>query len=302
MPGLLKSVIITGGTSIGRLAFANCDGLTSISIPESVTSIGERAFVGCSGLEIIDVNENNTTYHSEGNCLIETASKKLVFAYKNFIIPNNGSVTGIGDYAFYGCDGLTSITIPDSVTSIGNSAFSWCSGLTSITIPDNLTSIGRSAFSWCSGLTSITIPDSVTNIGEEAFDNCSGLEMIDVNENNTVYHSKGNCLIETASKTLILGFKNSIIPDDGSVTRIGEKAFYNCTGLTSITIPMSVTFIGKGAFYGCSNLTSMAFVCTTGWSKAQSENWGSTSIVVTNASTNANNLKADSYNFWKRTV
>ena len=94
------------------------------------------------------------------------------------IIPpdiNGTNVTTIGDGAFNGCSGLTSITIPDGVTGIGDWAFSSCSGLTSITIPDSVTSIGRSAFYNCVGLTSIAIPNSVTSIGGNALKGCSGL-------------------------------------------------------------------------------------------------------------------------------
>ena len=82
------------------------------------------------------------------------------------------SVTSIGNSAFYGCSGLTSITIPNSVTSIGDAALTLCSGLTSVTIPNSVTSIGNSAFYGCSGLTSITIPNSVTSIGKFTFYNC----------------------------------------------------------------------------------------------------------------------------------
>ena len=88
------------------------------------------------------------------------------------------SVTSIGNYVFWHCSGLTSVTIPNSVTSIGNYAFSGCSGLTSITIPNSVTSIGYSAFSGCSGLTSVTIPNSVTSIGGYAFSGCSGLTSV----------------------------------------------------------------------------------------------------------------------------
>ena len=72
-----------------------------------------------------------------------------------------------------------------------------------------------------------------------------------------MFHSAGNCLIQTESKTLILGCQNSVIPDDGSVTSIGSNAFYNCSGLTRITIPDSVTSIGDHAFYNCDGLTSI---------------------------------------------
>ena len=131
-----------------------------------------------------------------------------------------------------------------------------------------VTSIGERAFSWCTGLTSVTIPDSVTSIGKYAFYSCTGLTSITVAKGNTKYHSAGNCLIETKSKTLIAGCKNSIIPTDGSVTSIGWNAFDGCTGLTSITIPDSVTSIGDDAFSGCIGLTSVTIgnsVTSIGW-------------------------------------
>ncbi len=149
------------------------------------------------------------------------------WATGDLVIPatiNGYSVTSIGNYAFYECSGLTSVTIPNSVTSIDSYAFGGCSGLTSVTIPNSVTSIGSIAFGGCSGLTSITIPNSVTSIGYEAFRGCSGLTSV-------------------------------TIPN--SVTSIGDAAFANCSGLTSITIPNSVTSIGYEAFQGCSGLTSL---------------------------------------------
>ena len=83
------------------------------------------------------------------------------------------SVTSIGGFAFSGCTGLTSVTIPNSVTSIGQEAFEYCSGLTSITIPNSVTSIGWWAFNKCIGLTSVAIGNSVAGIGDYAFNGCS---------------------------------------------------------------------------------------------------------------------------------
>ena len=167
------------------------------------------------------------------------------------------SVTCIGNEAFWGCSELTSVNIPGSVTNIADWAFGFCSGLTSVNIPNSVTNIGDSAFAFCSGLTSINIPDSVTNIGDSAFDDCSGLTSINVETGNTIYDSRNNCnaIIETATNTLITGCKNTTIPN--SVTSIGDDAFWGCNGLTSINIPDSVTSIGDEAFCHCSGLRSI---------------------------------------------
>ena len=239
-----------------------------------VTSIGDSAFAGCTGLTSITIPYG---------------------------------VTNIGSYAFELCSSLTSITIPDGVTIIGDRAFYECSRLTSVEFGENskLTRIGSSAFSGCSSLTSITIPASVTIIGESAFFECSSLENITVSKGNTVYHSAGNCLIETASKTLIAGCKTSVIPADGSVTIIWEDAFYGCSSLTSITIPDSVTSIGRRAFYGCSSLTSVTFKNTSGWKVSTSSSFDSYNNIssddLANTSTAAKYLR-DTYcsYYWER--
>ena len=136
-------------------------------------------------------------------------------------------VTSIGEYAFFYCDGLTSITIGNSVMRIEEHAFEGCSSLTSVTIPNSVTSIGGSAFSGCSSLTSITIPNSVTSIGDQAFYDCSGLTSVTI----------GN-----------------------SVTSIGDQAFWGCSSLTSITIPNSVTSFGDRAFDGVNWRTVVSLI------------------------------------------
>ena len=222
--GLTSVTIPNSVTSIGNYAFFNCSGLTSVTIPNSVTTIGEFAFAYCSGLTSVIFNAEKCT--------------KMISAFSD-------------------CTNLTSLTIGDKVTIIPNFAFPHCSKLTSVTIPNSVTSIGDSAFNGCSGLSSVTIGNSVTSIGKYAFHNCSGLTSVVVDKDNSTYDSRNNCnaIIETSTNNLIVGCKNTIIPN--SVTSIGDCAFYNCSGLTSVTIPNSVTFIGKYAFEDCSGLTKL---------------------------------------------
>ena len=139
-------------------------------------------------------------------------------------------VTGIDVGAFYGCTGLTTVTIPNSVTGIGGGAFSGCTGLTSVTIPNSVTYIGDGAFLYCSGLTSVAFnADSCTSAGSGAFINCP----------NITNFTFGN-----------------------NVKVIPAYLCYTLSGLTSVTIPDAVTSIGGAAFYGCSGLTAITSMGT----------------------------------------
>ena len=253
----LKSIEIPGSvTSIGKYAFTFCMKLTEIRISNSVTSIGEGSFAGCFGIKSLTVDSGNAVYDSRDNCnaVIETASNTLIS----------------------GCD---ISVIPNSVTTIGNNAFSCC-GFTSIEIPSSVTTIGDYAFDICLNLKSVVIPASVTHIGNKVFNGNYAIESVIVDSDNTVYDSRDNCnaLIETASNTLILGCKNTVIPN--SITTIGKMAFGACnfasitipnsvttiddmaftaSTLTSITIPGSVTSMGEHVFYDCPYLESVTF-------------------------------------------
>ena len=204
----------------------------------------------------------SNTYDSEKEC---------------WVIKFDGDVTTIGEWAFYACSSLTSVTIPDSVTTIGCEAFSGCSSITSVTIPDSVTTIGLGAFACCSklrefngkyasedgrcliidgtlnsfaigcGVTEYTIPDSVTTIGLQVFSHCSSLTSVTIPDSVTSIGE--GAFYECSSLTSVT------IPD--SVTKIGIEAFFNCTNLKNITIPDSVTSIEYSAFSLCSSLTSV---------------------------------------------
>ena len=221
----IKQIEIENGvTSIGNCAFRDCNSLSSITIPNSVTSIGTDAFAHCYNLSSVT-------------------------------IPS--SVTSIGDMVFMCCYGLTSIIVQkdnlkydsrnDCNAIIETNSNTLIAGCKKTVIPNSVTNISGYAFYGCSSLTSITIPGSVTSVGDNAFFSCTKLTNITVGKGNKKYDSRNNCnaIIETNSNTLIVGCKNTVIPN--SVTSIGKNAF-NGSDISSINIPNYVTSIASSAF------------------------------------------------------
>ncbi len=274
IPESLKTVVITKDKIIADDAFAECEGITSITLPESLEKIGDEAFENCVSLESIIIPKEVVTI---GNRAFYGCSslKSVVFSEKSLL-------TVIGDSAFCDCVSLESINIPERVETIYSWTFSNCVSLESVSIPQNVTSIGMGAFegctklarvelaengvlesigylvfSGCSSLESITLPKSVTDIANGAFEYCSALSSIEVDEDNSNYYSLDNCLIRIHDRTLILGCKNSVIPDYASIEAIEDYAFKGCLGLESVTVPEGVVEIGCFAFEDCASLREM---------------------------------------------
>ena len=240
--GVLEAYQGTGGAvqiphgvrKIGDEAFRLCTAMTSLVIPETVTEIGNGAFEGCTKLQTLTIPK---------------------------------SVRRIGDGAFCFCTGLSSIEV-QADNPVYHSAGSCliktktgtlvqgCNGSV-IPTDGSVCAIADEAFFGCTGLCAISIPACVTSIGEGAFSCCTSLAQIVVENGNPVYHSAGNCIIETATKTLIQGCYLSVIPRDGSVCTIGEGAFRGTMALSQLTLPEGIATIGDSAFKGCTALTSI---------------------------------------------
>lgn len=268
----------------GNLEMIKFKNLKSMTVPSTLTSFnispivnskfyndesnwdeGHVLYVG--GMLVYDNEELSDYAIREGTTAINDSVFNSV-EMNSLYVPE--SVKYVSPDSFNNCK-IGQITLPatlietfkdvkfDSITVTGEgeipeSAFAGRSSLTKVIISDGVTSIGDGAFRSCSSLTSVSISASVTNIGNNVFEDCHSLSDITVEEGNSTYKSAGNCLIDKSTKTLIKGFKTSIIPDDGSVTSIGAYAFAGLSTLESIAIPDGVTKIGEYAFYDCDAL------------------------------------------------
>lgn len=229
---LTEVVVPATIAEIGEDAFRSALNLQTVRISEGVTSIGESAFLGC----------NNLTY---------------VF------LPD--SLRTIGPFAFASCTALTSLFVPEGVRSIGTCAFYSCGQLTDIFLGEGLEELDLSAFYGCDGLTTLSLPASVRSITRDRCDSIRqltgihNLKRIVVAEGNAVYDSREDCnaIIETESGTLLLGCEETRIPK--GVTKIGERAFWDCKELRSLTIPEGVEEIGPFAFLCCTQLSWVSF-------------------------------------------
>ena len=240
----LTSVTIPNSvTQIEIFAFENCTSLTSMTIPNGVTQIEYQAFKNCTNLESVTISDS--VKYIGGDAFYGT---KWLDQQRE----QNGPLVVVNNILIDGKKASGEVSIPEGVTKIGDFAFEGCDNLTSVTIPDSVTFIGRSAFEGCRKLISASIPSSVTSTGDSIFKNCTSLELVNIPASVNV--------IWPATFLNCTSLKSVTIP--ASVEIINNLAFYGCTSLQSVTIPKSVKYIRVQAFRECKSLTSVTIPAT----------------------------------------
>ena len=235
----------------------------------SMLSAGAYTIKATGAINSVTIEDIKTALENNQNVLIDldlsettgltSIGEEAFYSCNNLTgitIPDG--VTSIENMAFCGCESLVEVTIPNSVTFIGETVFNNCTNLTNITIPDSVTFIGKGAFQFCMSLTTISIPDKVF-IGESAFEACSNLTKFDVSTNNEKYSvSDDGRILYNKDKTELIAYPSVsgsfTIPN--GVTKITDGAFMG-SKLTNIVIPECVTTIEKGVFTYCNSLTNI---------------------------------------------
>ena len=268
-----------GITEIKNEAFSSCESLERIEIPSTVSYIGQQVFYACDSLVSITVDKSNATYDSRdnSNAIMESSSNKLIVGCNATVVPE--SVTAIGDYAFYGCGNLSSLSLSENITTLGNYAFRECKSLKEVVIPNSVKSVGAYCYYNCSSLNNVML-GGVSSIGDYAFSGCSSLTDIVLPENlltvgNYVFSGCSkltNVIIEDRTQALALGsngysplFANCPLDSvyiGGKITyntssSKGYSPFYRNTSLRTVVISDREELIHDNEFYGCTNLQNV---------------------------------------------
>lgn len=279
--GITNVIIPDGVTEIKSAAFSGCTGLTGVAIPDSVISFGFNAFASCSGLIAFVVGENNPAYCSVDGLILSKDGSYLVE------VPEN----------------RTNVTIPNSVTCIGVKAFGFGTKLVSVEVPSGVSSIENGAFAQCEGLLKVIFKgDAPTTVGQSVFpDRCvvcvsrqaKGFEVDKSGKWHyaTVEYYGPEFVIDKNGKlTSVTLHDATIVEIPDGVTSIGDEAFYNCSGMSSVLIPSSVKSIGYNSFDGCSGLASVHIVDLCAWCEIDFVNTHGDTYPRSNPLTYAHNL------------
>ena len=238
-------------TVISDFAFSDCTNLRFVTIGAGVSEFGSNVFRECISLEAFNVSNDNEWFASKEGVLFNKEITKLIVYppdrnAREYSVPDGVAV--INALAFNSCENLISVVLPNSIREIGDGAFGSCSNLECINIPRNTSRIGNSAFMFCSKLESVNIPDSVTEMGHSVFF-MGGLVSLSIGSGLTEfgYGAFARCY-DLVNVTLSEG-----------IEIISSGSFANCKSMTSIIIPRSVKLIRDGAFYGCDTLSDIHF-------------------------------------------
>ncbi|MGC9940603.1 MAG: leucine-rich repeat domain-containing protein [Verrucomicrobiota bacterium] len=276
-------IISNGVANIGQQAFSGCTSLTNVDVPESVTNIGDTAFEYCTSLSNIMVDPRNTDYGSSSGALFNQPLTKLIQyppgkTGATYAIP--GSVTDIGDYAFYYSE-LSGVIIPDSVTNIEQAAFENCVKLASVIIPGSVQSIGAYVFNECSSLTNVTISSGVASIGFDAFGFCTALPVVTIPASVTTI---GDYAFQDCNALTNAYFYGNAVDDDGTIFSGDTGTVYYLAGTTGwgptfgslptavwTTLPLSPIYLNNPGIHskqfgftisGPTNLLILVQTCT----------------------------------------
>ena len=242
---IVSLTIPNGVKAIDYAAFYNCNRLTSITIPSTITSINMYAFINC--YRLVEVIYNGSLSVGAGALNVKKNGATDIINKNGYLFYTYKGTNYLLEYV----NNDKKLVLPNDYNGedyqIYEYAFYDCTSLTSVIIPDSVTNIGDCAFSGCTSLRSITIPDGVTNIGNGTFSRCTSLTSVIIPDGVT---NIGNGAFSGCTS-----LTSVIIPD--SVTNIGDRAFSGCTSLTSVIIPDGVANIENSTFYNCARLTSV---------------------------------------------
>ena len=239
------SIVVPGGTTVHFKDDLYGSGSCGISAQWVMDSDGTLTISGTGRISNYDPRHETS---------LAPAPWYAVRDYVQSVVIEDG-ITGIGNYAFYGCEELTSVTIPDGVTDIGDAAFGDCTSLTGVVIPAGVTAIRNKTFYGCVSLTSITLPQGMTSIGGSAFSDCISLTSVAIPDSVT--------RVETGAFDGCTSLTDVTLPK--SLTRLGGEVFRDCTSLTGMTVPEGVDCIYGSTFANCTSLTSVTLPSTVNW-------------------------------------